>query len=93
MADDGSARFPDVSVIVYAHDNSDNLEHALTNLLKQDYPGGYEVIVVNEGSSDTTLSVVSMLKNTYPNLYLTSHAPTAARQQPQPQEAGHNHRR
>lgn len=78
MADDGSAGFPDVSVIVYAHDNSDNLEHALTNLLKQDYPGGYEVIVVNEGSSDTTLSVVSMLKNTYPNLNLT-YTPDGAR--------------
>ncbi len=38
MADDDTAGFPDVSVIVYAHDNSDNLEHALTNLLKQDYP-------------------------------------------------------
>lgn len=78
MADDDTTCFPAVSIIVYAHDDNDNLEHALTNLLKQDYPGLYEVIVVNEGSSDATLSVVSMLKNTYSNLYLT-YTPDGAR--------------
>ena len=78
LPDDGGIDYPAASIIVYAHDDSDNLEHALTNLLKQDYPGEYEVIVVNEGSSDHTLSVVSMLKNTYPNLYLT-YTPDGAR--------------
>lgn len=76
--EDDAAGFPDVSIVVYAHDDADNLEHTLTNLLKQDYPARFEVIVVNEGSSDHTLEVVSTLKNEYSNIYLT-YTPDGAR--------------
>ena len=46
-----------VSVILCAHNESDNLSHYLQALLAQDYPT-YEVIVVDDGSEDSTRQVV-----------------------------------
>lgn len=62
---------PSVSVIVYSNNNSDNLAHILTDILNQDYPSPYEVIVVNDGSSETTKDIVTQLSQTYKNLYIT----------------------
>ncbi len=62
---------PQVSVIVYAQDDSYGLEATLRSILSQEYEPGYEVIVVNEGSSDATRQTVGLLQVSYPNLYLT----------------------
>ena len=48
---------PPVSVVLCAHNESDNLSHYLQALLTQDYPV-YEVIVVDDGSEDETRAVV-----------------------------------
>lgn len=45
---------PLVSVVVPAYDEADYLPEALTSLLAQDLPEPYEVIVVDNGSSDGT---------------------------------------
>ena len=62
---------PSASVIVYSNDEASNLAVLLPQILKQDYPAPFEVIVVNDGSAESTSDVVSELQLTYPNLYHT----------------------
>lgn len=70
----GKVRFsgsqPPVSVIIYAKNDAENLEKTLPDLLGQNYPD-YEVIIVNDGSTDETKDMVSAFQTRYPNLYQT----------------------
>lgn len=66
-----SATRPSASVIVYANDEATNLSKLLPQILEQDYPAQFEVIVVNDGSSESTRDIVNELELRYPNLYLT----------------------
>ncbi len=66
-----SPNMPGASVIVYACNESDSLRKNLKEILRQDFPAGYEVIVVNDGASPETNMAVSELKAAHPNLYLT----------------------
>ena len=50
---------PKVSVIVLAHNYGRFLDDALNSLLHQDYAGGLEVIVVDDGSTDDTREVAA----------------------------------
>ncbi|WP_455628934.1 glycosyltransferase [Parabacteroides chinchillae] len=61
---------PPVSVIVYAKNESENLEKYLPSLLTQDYPD-YEIIVVNDGSTDESDNVLKAYENEYKHLYHT----------------------
>lgn len=61
---------PPVSVIVYADNESCNLKENLPMLLTQNYPA-YEVIVVNDGSTDESDEVLTALTREYPHLYHT----------------------
>ncbi|MBR6640009.1 MAG: glycosyltransferase [Muribaculaceae bacterium] len=69
---------PSVSVIVYSHNDSDNLAHILTDILNQSYPSPFEVIVLNDGSSEATKDIVTELSQTHKNLYIT-YTPEEAR--------------
>lgn len=60
-----------VSVVVRSFNDADTLECLLPALLAQNYAPGFEVIVVNEGSSDKTTTVVEALSTLHDNLYLT----------------------
>lgn len=62
---------PRASVIVYARGDSEALSRHLPAILEQDYMPGFEVIVVNDGSEEEVSMAVKLLRNTYPNLYLT----------------------
>lgn len=63
--------WPGVSVIVHAQDSSRQLAAMLPAVLQQDYPGDFEVVVVNDGSSRDVTDVVNFLSNTYHNLHIT----------------------
>ncbi len=63
--------FPPVSVIVYSEDDASNLEVLLPQILEQDYPSSFEVIVVNDGAIDSTKDVIARLEQRYSNLYMT----------------------
>ena len=71
-------KLPTVSIIIYAQSESEALGRNLPLMLEQDYPAGFEIIVVNEGSSAETDMVVSALRIVHPNIYLT-YTPDGAR--------------
>ncbi len=71
-------RLPFISVIVYSPGDAEILAKTLPNLLKQDFTGSYEVIVVDDGAYSETDTVVTRLKHSFPDLYLTF-APDGAR--------------
>ena len=78
--DTGSLPVPSTpaSIIIFTQDQSSWLEELLPDILAQDYPAGFEVIVVNEGASDATRDFVENLAVAHPNLYLT-YTPDGAR--------------
>ena len=62
---------PCLSVLLTVQDSARELEQHLPALLTQDYPAGFEVIVVVSKSEDDTNDVLKKLSATYPNLYTT----------------------
>lgn len=62
---------PPVTVIVCAKNESANLQKYLPKILEQDYPN-FEVVVVNDSSTDDSDMVLAHLKIQYPNLYYTT---------------------
>ncbi|MCM1164104.1 MAG: glycosyltransferase [Muribaculaceae bacterium] len=63
--------YPSVSVIVYSENDAANLEVLLSQILDQDYPGMFEVIVVNDGAVASTKDVIARLEREHSNLYMT----------------------
>lgn len=68
---------PDVSVIICARNEEENLKKHLPSILKQDYPN-YEVIVVNDRSTDETDILLKLLQKDFPKLK-TSFIPQGAK--------------
>jgi poly-beta-1,6-N-acetyl-D-glucosamine synthase len=60
-----------VSVIICARNEAENLRKNLPAFLKQNHPA-YEVVVVNDCSSDDTEEVLMDMKVKYPHLYYTT---------------------
>ena len=63
-----------VSVIICAKNEEENLKKFLPGILAQDYPE-YEVIVVNDCSTDGTALLLAEFKEKYPHLYYTTIEP------------------
>lgn len=61
--EDSPAAAPWVSVIVPARDEERNIEACMTSLLAQDYDN-FEVIVVDDGSTDATPTILARLART-----------------------------
>lgn len=60
--------FPPVSIVIAARNEADNLFENLPKLLKQDYPGPFEVVVVNHQSIDDSKHLLYALKRDYAHL-------------------------
>ena len=58
--------FPPVSVLIAAYNEQENLPETLMAIAKQQYPGPIEIVVVDDGSTDDTVSVLKALH--FPNL-------------------------
>ena len=70
---------PNLSIIVVAKDEEKNIENTVRSLNKQDYPDDrYEIIVVNDRSSDRTGEILKILQNEIKNLTILDiqHVPT-----------------
>ncbi len=61
---------PPLSVIITSKNDSENLEKNLPFILEQDYPI-FEVVVVNNASTDDTDMILNKLQLQYPRLYHT----------------------
>jgi cellulose synthase/poly-beta-1,6-N-acetylglucosamine synthase-like glycosyltransferase len=60
-----------VSVIIAARNEEKNVSQLLVDLMHQTYPkNAYEVIVVNDGSSDRTAHIVTEIAQQYNNVHL-----------------------
>jgi cellulose synthase/poly-beta-1,6-N-acetylglucosamine synthase-like glycosyltransferase len=59
-----SGEWPLVTILVPAHNEADVIEKTIESLLKIDYPS-LEVIVIDDGSTDDTFSLVAPLAGTY----------------------------
>ena len=59
---------PPLSVVICARNESENLRRNLPAILKQDYPD-FEVIVINDGSTDESEDLLSELEEEYPNSF------------------------
>lgn len=53
--------FPDLSIILPAHNEEEFIEDTLKSILNADYPNKREIIVVNDGSTDNTGKIVKKL--------------------------------
>ncbi|MDR1699415.1 MAG: glycosyltransferase, partial [Prevotellaceae bacterium] len=59
-----------VSVVVYSRNESESLEKFLPRILTQNYPL-YQVIVVNDGSTDESDTILQHFSEKYPYLHRT----------------------
>ena len=59
------------SIVMTVYDQAHDLEENLPAFLTQEYEPGYEVIVVDESSTDNTEDVLKLMKNNYSQLYTT----------------------
>lgn len=62
---------PPVSIVICARNEEENLKHFLPKVLEQNYPN-YEVIVVNDCSSDNSDIVLENLQKQHPHLRVTT---------------------
>jgi len=60
-----------ISIVLTVHDQEELLRQNLPLLLNQHYEPGYEVVVVDESSTDGSVDVLNQLKTQYPQLYTT----------------------
>jgi cellulose synthase/poly-beta-1,6-N-acetylglucosamine synthase-like glycosyltransferase len=61
---------PAVSIVICAKNETENLQAFLPSILEQDYPS-YEVIIVNDDSTDNSENALRRMENQYENLYYT----------------------
>ena len=61
-------RYPGISILVAAYNEEHLILQTVDSLARQDYPGDFEVLVIDDGSTDHTVRVVERLR--YPWLRL-----------------------
>ena len=65
-----------VSIIVCAHNELDNLRQLLPLLLKQHYPTGFEIVLVDDRSTDDSFLYIQQLTQYYATIRLVTIAST-----------------
>lgn len=59
---------PRVSILIPCHNEEAQIEETITALEKTNYPGEWEVIAINDGSTDNTPAILDELTRRYPFL-------------------------
>ena len=60
--------FPPISVIICARNEAENLRQHVPAFINQDYPN-FEIILVNDASSDETLEIMGKFEEKYPTIF------------------------
>lgn len=76
--EDENTASPHISIIITAHDQANELRHNLPLIFAQKYEGEFDVIVVNDASTDETEDVLKLMKQQHENFYYTF-TPNSAR--------------
>jgi glycosyltransferase involved in cell wall biosynthesis len=71
IIEEQSPSLPAISIVMAAHDHVSELEQHLPLILEQDYPAGFEVIVVVSKGDDGTDDLLESMRRKHPNLYAT----------------------
>ena len=66
--EESKANKPGFSIIISVHDNAMEIERNLPAFLEQKYSGDFEVVVIDESSTDETSDVLKRLQNKQDNL-------------------------
>lgn len=69
-----ASRWPRVSILVPARNEAHNIEACVTSLLEQDYPD-FQVIVLDDHSTDGTREILGRLEREHPRLCMLDGAP------------------
>ena len=71
VPDDGEVEWPTLSVLIPAHNEERVIEATLEALAAQSYPEGrFEVLVINDGSTDRTAELVAKVAKRHPQVRL-----------------------
>lgn len=72
---------PKISIIIPAYNSEKTISQTITAVLKQDFPGGIEVIVVDDGSIDGTADIIKSFGEQSGIKYISqeNNGPAAAR--------------
>jgi biofilm PGA synthesis N-glycosyltransferase PgaC len=62
--------FPDVALLIAAYNEQDSIAETLDYALAADYPGRFEIVVADDGSTDRTREIVSEYAARHPHLRL-----------------------
>jgi biofilm PGA synthesis N-glycosyltransferase PgaC len=62
--------YPSVTVLVAAYNEASSIEDTVRSLMRQDYAGQLDVVVINDGSADQTAHIVRGLLPEFSNLRL-----------------------
>ena len=62
--------YPPVTILIAAFNEAQSIEKTLRAIFEQDYAGEIQVIVINDGSSDETATLVEAARNKNPQLHL-----------------------
>lgn len=63
-----SSELPPISVIICAHNETENLQRSLPAMLAQDYPQ-FELIIINDGEKNENETYLSQMEEQHNNLY------------------------
>lgn len=60
-----------ISIVIPVYNAEKYIQQCILSLIRQDLPqNNYEILVVNDGSTDNTSSILDKLSNKYPNIHV-----------------------
>lgn len=70
--ENNNVSLPEISVIVPVYNAEEFIERCLNSLIDQDFPKDYEIIVINDGSTDGTPAIVERIAKDHGNIRVYS---------------------
>jgi biofilm PGA synthesis N-glycosyltransferase PgaC len=67
------SRYPAVSILIAAYNEEASIADTLRSIANQDYPGAFEVFVIDDGSQDRTAAIVDACDNDWLHLLRQPH--------------------